>query len=274
MTPPAERDYVLGTHDAEIARLGLQHRVWRSRVLDAWHRAGLTTGQTVVDVGCGPGYASLDLAEIVGPTGAVHAIDRSTRFLSSLDAEAARRGLAHLTTYEHDLDEPGWPNPPADLAWCRWVAAFVRQPRELVERLRASLRPGGRLVMHEYVDYGAWQFLPPSPIFETFVSAVIAAWREAGGEPNIGRDLPGWLELAGFQIDDLRPIVDVIGPADFIWQWPRAFVQTGLERLVTLGTTTRQDADATWADFLAREGHPGVRMMNPIVLEIVATRRY
>src|SRR5262249_55936375 len=60
MTPAAERDYVLGTHDAEIARLGLQHRVWRPRVLDAWRRAGLTSGWTAVDVGCGPGYASLD----------------------------------------------------------------------------------------------------------------------------------------------------------------------------------------------------------------------
>ena len=36
-----ERDYLLGTHDAEVQRLGLQHRVWRPRVLDAWRRAGI-----------------------------------------------------------------------------------------------------------------------------------------------------------------------------------------------------------------------------------------
>ena len=64
-----EKDYVLGTHDEEIARLGLQHRVWRPRVLDAWRRAGFTLGQTILDVGCGPGHATLDLAEIVGPRG-------------------------------------------------------------------------------------------------------------------------------------------------------------------------------------------------------------
>ncbi len=41
-----EKDYILGTHDDEIVRLGLQHRVWRPRALDAWRRAGFTTGQT------------------------------------------------------------------------------------------------------------------------------------------------------------------------------------------------------------------------------------
>ena len=40
----AETDYVLGTHDDEIARLGLQHRVWRDAVTAAWQRAGITEG--------------------------------------------------------------------------------------------------------------------------------------------------------------------------------------------------------------------------------------
>ena len=44
-----ERDYLLGTHDAEVERLGLQHRVWRPRVLDAWRRAGITVGSTVIE---------------------------------------------------------------------------------------------------------------------------------------------------------------------------------------------------------------------------------
>src|SRR5262245_48840980 len=62
-------DYVLGTRDDEVARLLLQHRVWRPRALDAWRRAGFTTGDTIIDVGAGPGHASVDLAQIVGPAG-------------------------------------------------------------------------------------------------------------------------------------------------------------------------------------------------------------
>jgi ubiquinone/menaquinone biosynthesis C-methylase UbiE len=63
----SEKDYVLGTHDEELIRLGLQHRVWRPMVLDCWQRAGITVGKRVLDLGAGPGYAALDLAEIVGP---------------------------------------------------------------------------------------------------------------------------------------------------------------------------------------------------------------
>src|SRR3954471_3621912 len=71
MSAARETDYVLGTHDDEVARLGLQHRVWRSVVTDCWMRVGITHGWRVIDVGSGPGYATADLAEIVGPTGTV-----------------------------------------------------------------------------------------------------------------------------------------------------------------------------------------------------------
>ena len=77
----AEGDYVLGTHEEELARLGLQHRVWRPVVLDCWQRAGISVGKRVLDIGAGPGYASIDLAEIVGPTGEVVALERSQNFI-------------------------------------------------------------------------------------------------------------------------------------------------------------------------------------------------
>ena len=80
MSIEAERDYVLGTHDEELTRLGIQHRVWRSVVLDCWHRAGVTVGSRVLDVGAGPGFATVDLAEIVGPTGEVIAVERSAKY--------------------------------------------------------------------------------------------------------------------------------------------------------------------------------------------------
>jgi SAM-dependent methyltransferase len=273
VTSTPDRDYVLGTHDAEIERLGVQHRVWRPRMIDACRRAGLTVGRTAVDLGCGPGYATLDLAEIVGSSGHVHAIDRSERFLAALGARMRVHGVTHVSTYGRDLDDDGWPEIHADLVWCRWVAAFVRRPRALVDRMRGLVRTGGRVVMHEYLDYAAWRLLPDAPEFEAFVATVIAAWRQAGGEPNIGRDLPGWLEDAGFHVDDVRPIMDVVSPADFIWQWPRAFVEVGLERLVAIGLMPEERAADIWRDFLLREASPHVRMATPTVLEILATRR-
>src|SRR5512140_1780945 len=99
----AERDYVLGTHEEELARLGLQHRVWRPVVLDCWQRAGLTVGKRVLDVGAGPGYATVDLAEIVGPTGEVIALERSRKFIRAMEANFRARLLTNVKTHEIDL---------------------------------------------------------------------------------------------------------------------------------------------------------------------------
>lgn len=268
-----DRDYVLGTHDEEIARLGVQHRVWRPTVLESWRRAGFGPGQTIADIGCGPGYATLDLAEIVGPNGKVIAIERSRRFLDALEAAARRLGLTNIETFERDLDADSLPAMQADGAWCRWVAAFVTRPRDLVPLIHQALRPGAVVVFHEYLDYAAWRLLPRSPEFEEFVRVVIETWRASGGEPDIGLNLGAWLEEAGFQIEQYRPIVQIISPADTAWQWPQAFFDVGLRRLVDVGAFSAERAAAVTEAMRAHVASPHARMLQPVVGEIVARRR-
>lgn len=267
-----ERDYVLGTHDEEIQRLGLQHRVWRSRALAAWQRAGFTVGQTLLDLGCGPGYATLDLAEIVGPTGRVVGMDRSRRFLDALAANSRSRGLKNLEAVEIDLDEGALPSIEADGAWGRWVLAFLKHPRELVTKVHTALRPGATLVLHEYVHYETWRMAPRCREHEEFVRMVVESWHESGGEPDIGLALPRWLEESGFEIRHLEPIVSVIRPTDFAWHWPQAFIGSGLRRLVTLGKLTRERAREMDQKILAAGAEPHTWMVLPTVLEIVARR--
>ncbi len=268
-----EQDYVLGTHDAEIARLGLQHRVWAPRASAAWRRAGFTAGQTLLDVGCGPGWATLELAEVVGPTGRVLAIDRSTRFLAALAAAAGARGLTNVESHELDLDVEPLPVEGADGAWSRWVYAFVQRPRDVLARVVAAVRPGGTLVLHEYVDYRAWRLSPRSPEFEDFVGAVMASWRASGGEPDVGLDLPRWLGELGCEVLEQRAIAEIAVAGDHVWQWPREFVRVGIQRLVDLGRMERAQADAVLAAFERAESTPGAFLVTPMVMEIVARRR-
>ena len=267
-----DRDYVLGTSDVEVERLGLQHRVWRADALAAWRRAGFTLAHTLLDVGCGPGYATIDLAGIVGPNGRVVAMDQSRRFLDVLDAQLRHHGVNHVTVAELDLATADLPDVAADGAWCRWVLGFLSHPRSLVTRVAHCLRPGGAFVIHEYFDYRTWRLGPRVPELEEFVSEIIAAWRDTGGEPDIGLVLPSWLEEDGFRIESLTPIVHVVPPSSFVWQWPAAFVDSGLDRLVALG---RIDPDrrvhiATAFERATRE--PGTRMVTPAVLEIIARK--
>jgi SAM-dependent methyltransferase len=267
----ADRDYLLGTHDPELERLGLQHRVWRAAALAAWERAGITVGSRVLDVGAGPGFATLDLAEVVGPTGEVVAVERSARFAHTAATAARARGFGHVRIHELDLMTDALPTQGMDAAWCRWVACFVASPRALVDRLAAALRPGGVAVFHEYVDYAAWQTCPPTPMHAEFVREVMASWRAAGGEPDIAPALIGHLTDAGFTIREAVPRVTCVRPRDHAWQWPASFLEVYPDRLVELGRV-----DAAWADRVRREFRAAADsrtlMVTPVVLEIIAER--
>jgi SAM-dependent methyltransferase len=268
-----ERDYVLGTHDKEVERLGLQHRVWRERALDAWHRAGFRAGQTIIDVGCGPGYASLDLSGLVGESGTVIAIDKSRRFLDALDHECRKLGVRNIRTFEIDLDDGDLPVIEADGAWSRWAFAFVRNPRALLRRVCERLRPTGTIVFHEYFDYRTWRLAPRSPGLEEFVQTVMRSWRESGGEPDIALDLPVWLLELGFEIRGIRPIMDIVDSRSFVWQWPREFLEVGLDRMVELGQLSRKRADEILHEVEGAEQRAGTLMITPAVMELIAMRR-
>jgi len=264
-------DYVLGTDDVEVARLGLQHRVWRETMLGTWRRAGLRPGMRVVDVGAGPGFATLDLAEIVGRDGHVTAIERSPRFVAALRRECARRALAQVDVREADL-MASEPMPGADFAWCRWVASFVSSVETLAAWLAATVRPGGRVVLHEYVDYGTWRWLPERPALREFVAEVMASWRATGGEPDVASRLIGALGAAGFRPPAVRPHVFATRPADLTWRWPASFVAVNAARLVELGRVGPDWAHGVEAELAAVERDPASVMITPMVLEIVAER--
>jgi ubiquinone/menaquinone biosynthesis C-methylase UbiE len=267
-----ERDYVLGTHEAEIERLHLQHRVWRARMFDAWRRGGITEGQTVVDVGSGPGYATRDLAEIVGPRGRVIALERSARFLDVLRKTIAREGLTNIEPVEADVTEQSLGERVADASWCRWVFSWLTRPELGVATIARALKPGGVAIFHEYLNYASWSLAPRSQAFTDLTKAVVDSVAKTGADIDVALKLPALLERAGFDIVALNPIVDMVAPESYVWHWPVAFVRAYTQRLIDEGHLAADTAARAVAD-LERAQEAGGRMVTPIVLEIVARRR-
>jgi SAM-dependent methyltransferase len=265
-------DYVLGTHDAEIARLGTQHQVWRAHMLDAWSRAGITRGSSLVDFGAGPGYATCDAAEIVGREGRVTAVERSPAFLEFARRQIERRDISWVSFVAADLIGDDLSLGGFDLAWCRWVASFVSSPSILLEKIAASLRVGGRAVFHEYQDYSTWRVIPASRRLDRFVSEVMSSWRGSGGEPNIAASILPQMAGVGLRLVEARPLVFSIRPGHFVWRWPASFVEGNSRRLVELGLMPREDADALRNDLHALEQNPDAVMITPLVLEIIAEK--
>ena len=267
-----ERDYVLGTHEEELARLGLQHGVWRSTVLRCWQKSGITVGKRVLDVGAGPGYATVDLAEIVGPTGEVVALERSANFVNAMKEACRVRGLTNVKIHELDLMTDDLPKGDYDFSWCRWVLSFVSNPSLLIQKLSGVMRKGGMSIFHEYGYYETWRFFPRIPSQEKFREHVIATWRESGGEPDSAPSLPALLSENGFVIRSATPRIFCLRPNDYMWQWPATFIETYLPRLREMGRIDQQFADQVRADLARAEKNANALMITPLVLELVAEK--
>jgi SAM-dependent methyltransferase len=272
MTEKTESDYVLGTNEEEVERLGLQHRVWRPTTLECWRRAGITVGSRVVDVGCGPGYATIDLAEIVGRNGEILAIERSPRFLKNAQNRSAALGLTNIRFRQADLMDDSLGETGFDASWCRWVACFVSDPQKLIAKVAAALREGGVAIFHEYIDYKTWRFAPRKPAHESFVEAVMSSWRANGGEPDVGACLPSWLKVAGLRVIDIRPRVLTIAPNEYAWQWPASFIESNLTRLRELGRVTADWAESVRKEFAEAEADPTAICITPLFVEIIARK--
>ena len=184
MSQSKERDYVLGTHDEELERLGVQHRAWRPVVLDCWEKADVIDGSHVLDVGAGPGYATVDLAEIVGPTGHVVAVERSSNFVNAIKNAVRTHSLSNVEVHELDLMNDDLPGGPFDFTWCRWVLCFVSDPDLLIKKIASVTRKGGRAIFHEYGQYTTWRFFPQRASLEEFRSHVIATRGSRRGRPR------------------------------------------------------------------------------------------
>jgi len=107
--------------------------------------AAARPGERVIDIGCGCGDTSIELARRVGGDGAVLGIDVSRPMLDVARSRARSAGWAHLSFREDDASEAELPTN-SDLLFSRFGVMFFSQPSKAFGHLRKSLRTGGRCV--------------------------------------------------------------------------------------------------------------------------------
>lgn len=273
--PTQPREYILGTADDEATRLGFQHQLWADLAQQTWREARIAPGQTVLDVGCGPGFASLDLAQLVGPTGAVHAADESAPFLERLRQQAAARGISNIHAHQadaHALDSLPIHPGSIDLAYARWVLCFVRDPGAVVASVARLLKHGGRFTVNDYFNYECMTIAPRRPAFSRGIRAIGESWRSRGGDPDVVGRLPDLFAKAGLRVTHLRVDQRLAQPADTMWQWPESFWRNYIPRLVSGGFLTKAEGDAFMSDWRDVTANPNSFMALPPVYMLVGEK--
>ena len=268
-------EYVLGTHDVELQRLGVQHRIWGAQAHAAWERGKLGPGSKVLDVGCGPGWALLDMAEIVGPAGVAVGIDESERYIETLKARAEARGLGQLHARcadIHDLQAVAADFGPFDMVYVRWVLCFVRDPGAVVRAMAQCLRPGGRLVIHDYFNYACMTIAPRDPRFSAGIAAIARSWVDHGGSPDVMEWSLKFAHDAGLVVRHLDVMQRIARPTDPAWAWPDLFWKSFIPRLVESGHLSSEQQREFFEAWHEASESPIAFMHLPPVYELVAER--
>jgi len=110
----------------------------------------LQKGATVADIGAGSGYVTERLSKKVGPMGRVYATDIQQGMIDLIGKRIAKRKLTNVTPVLSTQDDPRLPLDAIDLAIMVDVYHELSQPQLMLRHIKASLRPGGRLVLVEY----------------------------------------------------------------------------------------------------------------------------
>lgn len=266
------REYVLGTHDAEVVRLGLQHRLWSEQAFACWLRAGIGPGSVVLDVGSGPGHTAFDLVSLVAPAGRVIAVDESERFLDFVRRRAQAQGVTAIETRAEDVQEMRVEPGSVDVAYARWVLCFVPRPEAVIARVARALKPGGVFAVQDYVDWQALALSPRSEAFERVMPAVGESWRAHGGDTRIGRRLPAMMRAAGLRVEEIRPLQRIARPREPLWQWPTSFFSNFIPLLVERGLVSPEDQRAFEREWKERSADPDAFFWTPPMVEIIARR--
>lgn len=155
----------------------------------------LQTGMHVLDVGCGTGAITKDIANAVGKTGKVIGIDNTETFITSgreTHAAVPNMELRHVDLFDYEPDQP------FDLIVSARVLQWLNNPKEALTKMYSLLKPGGIVSI---LDYNHWQIEWDPAIPESMRSFYMTflKWRaDAGMDNEIADNLPGLLETAGF----------------------------------------------------------------------------
>jgi trans-aconitate methyltransferase len=136
--------YLFGDTDIAAQRLRFVAEAYDEATRAFVHECGLRQPGLVVDLGCGPGYSTRLLAEVLQGMHTV-GLDNSVRFI----ALAQQQPMAQVAFHCHDVEQVPFPVPPAEVLFCRLLLTHIAQPQDTLTRWATQIQSHGRLLIQE-----------------------------------------------------------------------------------------------------------------------------
>jgi len=266
-----QQSYILGTDQEELFRLGVQHQVWAEEAQRGWRAANFKAGQTLLDLGCGPGYCTKELAFLVGEKGSVIGVDKSKNYIEFLKTVASKYNL-NVDPIHADFNTMQLEAESLDGMYCRWALAWVPNPKKVLKKVVAALKPGGKMVIQEYYDWSVLQTEPRIEPLAKGIAMALKSFKDSDNEIDIGRQLPTILPEIGMRVIGYRPMAKIATLNNGVWQWPKTFFESYFPRLVDLNYLTAEEVQLALEGLSQLEKIKGATICTCLMSEIIAEK--
>jgi SAM-dependent methyltransferase len=245
--------YTHGHHDSVLR----SHR-WRTAENSAAYLLDhLGPGVSLLDVGCGPGTITADLAARVTP-GPVIGVDMSEEVLAEARAVTLRPGVDNLSFEVGSVFELPFATDTFDVVHAHQVLQHVGDPVAALVEMRRVCRPGGVVAARDG-DYPGFRYFPDDPDLDRAIAAYGDLTRRNGANWDAGRRLLAWAHAAGFtSVTPSARVWCFATPGDRAWWgglWADRFTRSAMaEQLLAHGIATAEDLSSfaaawlRWAD--------------------------
>jgi SAM-dependent methyltransferase len=248
-------EYLFGQSAEETERLRLQARMFAPYTARFLEDAGISRGMKVLDVGTGAGDVALLVADLVGPDGAVIAVDFNPELIETARARAAAGGVGNLSFIVGDAASVEL-DRDLDAVVGRCVLFFAAEPGALLRRLVGHVRDGGIVAFQEPANATlAPMSLPRSRLLEQVWEWILETYRRAGMDLYMGLRLRSIFAKAGLPAPAMHLDAAAGGGADWPgYEYMARLVGTILPLIARLGVATEEEVKIdTLADRLRSE---------------------
>jgi ubiquinone/menaquinone biosynthesis C-methylase UbiE len=233
MTSNEKEKYALAVGLSDLERMTMIGNIYMPYCTDFLFLNGLKGGQTIADIGCGPGNVSLWLAEQVDQTGHVVGIDNSEEQLAIVNQRISEKNLRNISTYKTDIYEVDQMDTRFDIVFCRFVLMHLAHPLKAIQKLKSILKPGGHLILVEN-DNSTWFSYPENDSLKQDSELLCKVGTAKKADFCIGPKLYGYLRQENFKVVDVKIAQPVLldNNREYLIlknkAWTKAYLEQGL----------------------------------------------
>ncbi len=265
-------DYFLGVHQKELIRLDRQHTAWQPETQALIEKANLADCKTILDLGCGPGFTTFELAKHC-PNTQITALDKATLYQKYLSYQIEQKQAKNITPLYEDVLNLAKQEGQYDAAFCRWVLAFlIEDLKEILAAIYQKLTPGGVFAAMEYLTLGNTLSSPPNDGFIANTNAWHNFYLKHGGDAQIGTYLPKLLQEAGFTLVHQTCVGGFAPVGHRWWHWWREAHEDFAPIFVEQDLMTQAAYLEANTFFKAQASNEKGFIYSPIILQVVARK--